>query len=414
MRRSRELRRFARRRPRRGRESPLAALAATSGAATSCRGSAEPSGEDVWPRSMPYRYAWATACHAGACALCASASQCYSPRRRALRALRSAGLTFSRAASPPSPRARPSRAGALTPAGLPQCAARGRKSAIASCSRRCSRASARAPRARHPRAADDDGLELAPSPFWHEVVKGAGRCRRRSRRRRLAHVLDGHDERERLQAIAALARQRRARGPGARQQRTGAAPSQRVERALASWRRPTRLREPLRARGASRRRKPTAVTELETFQTCSSLWFVERQAAPARHRAAARSARRRHRDAQRPAALLRAGAASELRVSRAAPWSIYRPPSTCSTAASTRPSRSSRTTTTTSPGRRCAESSGAICARLAPAPRRTGSTSSSRGDLQISLPATGVLVGGVPITGRIDRCGPARSGSPRR
>ena len=53
----------------------------------------------------------------------------------------------------------------------------------------------------------------------------------------------------------------------------------RVERALAAWRRPTRLRNPeVLARLAG---QPTySVTELETFQTCSSLWFVERKLSP--------------------------------------------------------------------------------------------------------------------------------------
>ena len=54
------------------------------------------------------------------------------------------------------------------------------------------------------RAVDDDGLELAPSPFWDEVVRVLGE--RRAGVTPPAHALDGHDERERLQAIAAVAR----------------------------------------------------------------------------------------------------------------------------------------------------------------------------------------------------------------
>ena len=127
------------------------------------------------------------------------------------------------------------------------------------------------------RATDDDGLELAPSPFWDEVVRVLGDAAP-APFAAPAHALDGHDERERLQAIAALARSdapsalARARAHGGR-----AVP--RVERALAAWKRPTRLRDAqVLARLAG---QPTySVTELETFQTCSALWFVERQLHP--------------------------------------------------------------------------------------------------------------------------------------
>ena len=55
------------------------------------------------------------------------------------------------------------------------------------------------------RATDDDSLELAPSPFWDEVVRVLGDSAPIALMAP-AHALDGHDERERLQAIAALAR----------------------------------------------------------------------------------------------------------------------------------------------------------------------------------------------------------------
>ncbi len=127
------------------------------------------------------------------------------------------------------------------------------------------------------RAVDDDGLDLAPSPFWEEVVRVLGDGAPAAVTAPV-HALDGHDERERLQAIAALARKdapaalTRARAHGGRA-------VARVERALAAWRRPTRLRDPqVLARMAG---QPTySVTELETFQTCSSLWFVERKLSP--------------------------------------------------------------------------------------------------------------------------------------
>ena len=128
------------------------------------------------------------------------------------------------------------------------------------------------------RATDDDGLELAPSPFWDEVVRVLGDARAGRR--------DGARARPRRPRRArAPAGDRRARAPATRRRpwrarvRTAGAPVARVERALAAWQRPTRLRDPqVLARLAG---QPTySVTELETFQTCSSLWFVERQLHP--------------------------------------------------------------------------------------------------------------------------------------
>jgi hypothetical protein len=127
------------------------------------------------------------------------------------------------------------------------------------------------------RATDDDGLELAPSPFWDEALRVLGTAAPVALTAP-AHALDGHDERERLQAIAALARSD-APGALARACAQGGRALARVERALAAWERPTRLRDAqVLARLAG---QPTySVTELETFQTCSALWFVERQLHP--------------------------------------------------------------------------------------------------------------------------------------
>ena len=127
------------------------------------------------------------------------------------------------------------------------------------------------------RATDDEGLALVASPFWDEVVRVLGGAAPEAVPAPL-YALDGHDERARLQAIAALARSEpeaarvRARAHGGRA-------LQRVERALAAWRRPTRLHDPqVLARFAGQ--ETYSVTELETFQTCSSIWFVERQLRP--------------------------------------------------------------------------------------------------------------------------------------
>ena len=105
------------------------------------------------------------------------------------------------------------------------------------------------------RASDDDSLELAPSPFWDEVVRVLGDGAPGRRARRPPHALDGHDERERLQAHRGARAQRRAGGAGAGA-RAGRARRARIERALAAWARPTRLRDP-RCSGAWRRRRRT-------------------------------------------------------------------------------------------------------------------------------------------------------------
>ena len=127
------------------------------------------------------------------------------------------------------------------------------------------------------RAADDDGLELAPSPFWDEAVRVLGE-RSPVPEAVPLHALDGHDERSRLQAIAALARLEEGDALALAAGHGGRAVA-RVERARAAWRRPTRLRDgAMLARVAGQ--QTYGVTELETHGICSSLWFVERQLRP--------------------------------------------------------------------------------------------------------------------------------------
>ena len=128
------------------------------------------------------------------------------------------------------------------------------------------------------RATDDDGLELAPSPFWDEAVRVLGE-RSPVPEAVPLHALDGHDERSRLQAIAALARLDEGDALALAAGHGGRAVA-RVERARAAWRRPTRLRDgAMLARLAGQ--ETYGVTELETHGICSSLWFVERQLGPA-------------------------------------------------------------------------------------------------------------------------------------
>ncbi len=247
------------------------------------------------------------------------------------------------------------------------------------------------------RASDDDSLELAPSPFWDEVVRVLGDAAPAV----VApppHALDGHDERERLQAVAALARGDRAAAL-ARAEAHGGRAVPRIERALAAWRRPTRLRD----RGELERLAGQAtysVTELETFQTCSSLWFVERQLHP--------------RDVEQPLdqrvagsvmhnalRLFFNGVASELRVPRLRPEHLP--------AAFALLDRSIDTAIATQAREDDDVAWEALRRELRRNLRTVVRTEADRLDefiprhFEISLPAAGVKVGGVPITGRIDR-----------
>ena len=247
------------------------------------------------------------------------------------------------------------------------------------------------------RAADDDGLELASSPFWDEVVRVLGDAAPVIPAAP-AHALDGHDERERLQAIAALAR-RDAPAALARATAHGGRAVQRVERALASWRRPTRLRD-AQVLGRLAAQETYAVTELETFQTCSSLWFVERQLHP--------------RDVEQPLdqrvagsvmhnalRLFFGGVASELRVARLRPEHLpaaFDLLDRCIDSAIEKQSYDDVDVAWE-----------ALRRELRRNLRTVVRVEADRLDefvprhFEISLPATGVRVGGVPITGRIDR-----------
>jgi hypothetical protein len=247
------------------------------------------------------------------------------------------------------------------------------------------------------RASDDDSLELAPSPFWDEVVRVLGTAPQ-AIATAPAHALDGHDERERLQAIAALARSDSAAAL-ARAGAHGGRAVQRIERALAVWVRPTRLRD-RQVVGRLAAQEAYSVTELETFQTCSSLWFVERQLRP--------------RDVEQPLdqrvagsvmhnalRLFFSGVASELRVTRLRPEHLP--------AAFDLLDRSIDTAVATQAHEDDDVAWEALRRELRRNLRTVVRTEADRLDefvprhFEISLPASGVRVGGVPITGRIDR-----------
>ena len=247
------------------------------------------------------------------------------------------------------------------------------------------------------RATDDDSLELAPSPFWDEVTRVLGAAAPVAVQAP-PHALAGHDERERLQALAALAR---GDAPAALAQAgaQGGRAVPRIERALAAWERPTRLRD-REVLGRLAAQETYAVTELETFQTCSALWFVERQLHP--------------RDVEQPLdqrvagtvmhnalRLFFNGVASELRVARLRPEHL--------TAAFDLLDRCIDTAI----AKQSYEDDDVAWEALRRELRRNLRTvvrvEADRLDefvprhFEISLPAGGVRVGGVPITGRIDR-----------
>jgi ATP-dependent helicase/DNAse subunit B len=127
-------------------------------------------------------------------------------------------------------------------------------------------------------AADDDGSPREASPFWHDVqaLFDGDDVLRWTRRRPLSALTwpleDAPTERERLRALAGLA---------AHDQEAAEALARangwerRLERALAAFRRPTRITHPLVLEQLGSRRS-FGVTELERFADCSSAWFVER------------------------------------------------------------------------------------------------------------------------------------------
>ena len=127
-------------------------------------------------------------------------------------------------------------------------------------------------------AATDDGTPRQPSPFWDEVCAlfPADEVARWTRRRALSQLTWALDaaptERERLRAAAALAAEDRETAEGAAAANEW---ERRLSRALRAFDRPTRLTHPLVVE-ALNARSTFAVTELERFADCSSIWFLER------------------------------------------------------------------------------------------------------------------------------------------
>ena len=131
-------------------------------------------------------------------------------------------------------------------------------------------------------AATDDGGPREPSPFWEEVqmLFPADDVRRWTTHRPLSQLTwpleDAPTERERLRAVALLAADDRSSAE------TVAAANdwgRRLERARGAFSRPTQLTHPLVLEELARR-ATFAVTELERFADCSSIWFVERMLDP--------------------------------------------------------------------------------------------------------------------------------------
>ena len=131
-------------------------------------------------------------------------------------------------------------------------------------------------------AATDDGTPREASPFWEEVqaLFPADDVKRWTRRRPLSELTwpleDAPTERERVRALALLAADDRSAA-----ENIAAANEwqRRLARALAAFDRPTQLTHPLVLEELERR-ATFAVTELERFADCSSIWFVERMLDP--------------------------------------------------------------------------------------------------------------------------------------
>ncbi|MBD0291356.1 MAG: PD-(D/E)XK nuclease family protein, partial [Thermoleophilia bacterium] len=130
--------------------------------------------------------------------------------------------------------------------------------------------------------ANDDGRPQEPSPFWDEVrgrfdPRDVARWTSKRPLSEVAWPLErAPSERERLRASAVLAA---ADAEEARAVASANGWGRRIERALAALERPTRLTHPAvlaHLRESSR----FAVTELETFTTCSSMWLFDRVVDP--------------------------------------------------------------------------------------------------------------------------------------
>jgi hypothetical protein len=144
----------------------------------------------------------------------------------------------------------------------------------------CTRASKRLYLVRE--AATDDGMPREPSPFWDEVrsLFAPEEVERWTTSRPLSELVrpleQAPTERERLRALAALAPED---NDGALAVARANGWERRLERARAAFDRPTRLVSPLALEGV-RSRASYAVTELEAFADCSSIWLMDRIVSP--------------------------------------------------------------------------------------------------------------------------------------
>jgi PD-(D/E)XK nuclease superfamily protein len=144
----------------------------------------------------------------------------------------------------------------------------------------CTRASKRLYLVRE--AATDDGTVREPSPFWDEVrsLFAPEEVERWTRARPLAELVwpleRAPTERERLRAVAALEPED---ADGALAVARANGWERKLDRARAAFDRPTRLVSPL-ALEAVRSRTTFAVTELEAFADCSSIWLLDRVVSP--------------------------------------------------------------------------------------------------------------------------------------
>jgi ATP-dependent helicase/DNAse subunit B len=131
-------------------------------------------------------------------------------------------------------------------------------------------------------AASDDGAPKEPSPFWDETrgLFALDEVERWTRRRPLAALTwpleAAPSDRERLRALASLAS---ADEPAATSLARANGWERRLDRALAAFDRPTRLAHPV-VLEQLREKSTFAVTELERFTACSSMWFVDRLLQP--------------------------------------------------------------------------------------------------------------------------------------
>jgi ATP-dependent helicase/DNAse subunit B len=142
----------------------------------------------------------------------------------------------------------------------------------------CSRATKRLYLVRE--AATDEGSPREASPFWEEVLglfapEDVARATTRRALSELTWELErAPNERERLRALALLAADSEHAAEADALARANGW-ERRLDRARASLRRPTRLRNPL-VLAQLRSRTTFNVTELERMADCSSAWFVDR------------------------------------------------------------------------------------------------------------------------------------------